>query len=244
MLKLLTKNLIRLMVAMPLVALVACSSTRKADGPPPGSNDILDLLTGFGESISKRDFVKAVGYMVPAERSQMLDANGRVPEDKQRQLMALRLQRLIRTPSVRVEGGYLAGIYDLLAAERQGNSGEMMASGSEGTEMAAGAGEAEGVESTASEDEEATPAIVELDPQDDPALKAAVNKFFLAVNQKNWNAALALVNDNEKKIFFDERGRLKESSKARLGKIDTEGKNALTLTDGKLTGITLLLPSD
>ncbi len=86
-----------------------------------GSNDILDLLTGFGESVSRRNFERAVQYLVPEDRAKILDAQGHVPEDKQRAMTALSLQRLIRTPGVRVEGGYLAGIYDIIAREEAGS---------------------------------------------------------------------------------------------------------------------------
>ena len=75
-------------------------------------------------------------------------------------------------------------------------------------------------------------------------LKETVNKFFSAVNSRNWTGALALINEGERKLLVDEKGRLKESAKQRLAHIDQQNRGALVLQDGKLTGVTLLLPSE
>jgi hypothetical protein len=42
----------------------------------------------------------------------------------------------------------------------------------------------------------------------------------------------------------DDKGRLKESAKQRLTQMDQKNRDALVLQDGKLTGVTLLLPSE
>src|SRR5262245_16479970 len=83
-------------LAVALAFLAGCASSRKQDTVAPGSNDLLELLTGFGESLSKRNFQKAVSYMVPEERTLLVDPDGRVPEDKQKMLLALPLQKLIK----------------------------------------------------------------------------------------------------------------------------------------------------
>ncbi len=236
-----------------LCLLSACSSTRKDSTPPPGSNDILDLLTGFGESVSKRDYSKAVGYLVPEERAQLIDSRGQVPEEKQKALSSLRLARLIRMPGVRVENGYLAGIYDLLPLDQVGNyapegyndpamsqnsdsmtdsAGEEMAS-DQAEEMASG-----------EEDYDSYANSKPKQPATNQELTKTVDKFFKAVAEKNWKTALSMMNENERKILLDDKGRIKEASKARLKNIDASGKEALILQDGKLTGVTLLLPAD
>jgi hypothetical protein len=234
--------------------LVACSSTRKDSAPAPGSDDLLELLTGFGESISKRNFTKAVSYMVPEERSLMIESDGKVPEDKQKMLMALPLQRLIRHSSIRVENGHIAGIYTLLPNLRHGEAGAALAS--DATEPGTGdyndalsqPAEGTGEQSTGdspmaavTEDEENF-STTDVRTKGDPQLRAAVNKFFTALNRKNWSGALALMNEDERKFLLDEKGRLKESSKQRLSRIDQKNRDALVLQDGKLTGVTLLLP--
>lgn len=233
--------------------LSACSSTRKDPNQPAGSTDILDLLTGFGESISKRDYNKAVGYLVPEERAQLTDSRGQVPEDKQKALSNLRLARLIRMPGVRVENGYLAGIYNLLPNEHApetassgGEAGEGYDAALEGMGSETAQLGSEGEAATEGEDESALASSENNmgSAQPNPALNQAVDKFFKAIAQKNWNAALNLMNENERRALTDDKGRLKDVSKARLQNIDTGAKEALTLQDGKLIGVTLLLPSE
>ena len=127
--RLLAKNKSRLYASAVILFLVGCSSTQRdvaiegedkyVSAPVKGSNDFLELLTGFGESISRRDFDRAVAHLIPFERALILDANGNVPEAKKKDLMALPLHKLIRSPTVRVENNYLAGIYDLLPSTRE-----------------------------------------------------------------------------------------------------------------------------
>jgi hypothetical protein len=94
------------------------------------------------------------------------------------------------------------------------------------------------------------PELAEMElPQVSPEeaqLKAAVRDFFQALNQGKYQDALSLVNENERSIFLDDKGRLKNSAKQRLEKIDqrTSSRDALLLRDGKITGVTLLLPPE
>jgi hypothetical protein len=232
--------------------LMACSSTKKEVAQAPRSDDLLELLTGFGESLSKRNFAKAVDYMVPEEKALMMEG-GSVPMDKQKMLLALRLSTLIRHPAIRVENGHIAGIYNVLPNLRQGEAASIAASDSANPEAAPAdvdilASESKGPMGTdpaaaSANDEETSVPLATANPND-PQLKSAVNKFFAAVNRRNWSSALALMNDSEKKLLLDDRGRLKESSKQRLAQIDQKNREALILQDGKLTGVTLLLPSN
>lgn len=237
---------IRVCLALSVGLLMACSSTKKDVSQAPTSDDLLELLTGFGESISKRNFNMAVDYMVPEEKALMLEG-GSVPSEKQKMLMALRLQTLIRHPAIRVENGRIAGIYSVLPNLRQG---EAMAAESEGMESGeTGALGSESDGSTGYEDfAESGGNDSGLEPvaavnQEEAMLKETVNKFFTAVNKKNWAGALAMMNENERKFLLDDKGKLKESSKQRLSQIDQRNREALVLQDGKLTGVTLLLPS-
>ncbi|MBW8887766.1 MAG: hypothetical protein JF616_08415 [Fibrobacteres bacterium] len=232
--------------------LVACATSNKEVSQAPRSDDLLELLTGFGESLSKRNFTKAVDYMVPEEKALMLEG-GVVPPEKQKMLMALPLQRLIRSPAVRVENGHIAGIYGLLPNLKQGEATANMASNessgvpdsSSPSAAAAPQGPmaSEAAVAPSQEDDMAASMAASAGNPNDPQLKSAVNKFFSAVNRKNWSGALAMINENERKLLLDDKGRLKESSKHRLAQIDQKNREALTLQDGKLTGVTLLLPS-
>jgi hypothetical protein len=222
--------------------LMACASGRKETSAVPETDDLLELLTGFGESLSKRNFERAVEYLVPEERALMLEG-GSVPADKQRMLMALPLQKLIRHPAVRVENGRIAGIYTVLPNLNQAGSPELAAEepAPDGDGMAA---ETPAEDADVSAGEETEVAAAPETPQADPMLKETVSKFFSAVNSRNWTGALALINEGERKLLVDEKGRLKESAKQRLAHIDQQNRGALVLQDGKLTGVTLLLPSE
>jgi hypothetical protein len=236
-----------------------CSTTKKDPNQPQPSDDILELLTGFGESISQRDYQRAVGYLTPEDRSLILNANGKVPEDKQRALSALPLQRLIRSQGVRVEGGYLAGIYDRLPvlrpidelatqSESSSETPSGIENGREDESQTLGQSATGGYEDLL--DGKEAPELAEMElPQVSPEeaqLKAAVRDFFQALNQGKYQDALSLVNENERSIFLDDKGRLKNSAKQRLEKIDqrTSSRDALLLRDGKITGVTLLLPPE
>jgi hypothetical protein len=240
----------RIGLAAALGILVACASSNKNEAAQaPRSDDLLELLTGFGESLSKRNFTKAVDYMVPEEKALMLEG-GSVPPEKQKLLMALPLQRLIRSPSVRVENGHIAGIYGMLPNLRQGEAMSNMAANDSSGSSASPSGDigaqgpmaAGGPAEPAGEDADET--AMASSGAADPQLKSAVSKFFAAVNRKNWSSAVSMINENERKLLLDDKGRLKESAKHRLAQIDQKNREALTLQDGKLTGVTLLLPND
>jgi hypothetical protein len=225
--------------------LMACASTKKETAQAPSSDDLLELLTGFGESLSKRNFTKAVDYMVPEEKALMMEGSS-VPPEKQKMLMALPLQKLIRHPAVRVENGKIAGIYTLLPNLNQGQAGSL-ASEETPSEDATVAATEEPAVSESSDlpiSEDADEDQASASNANDPRLKDTVNRFFAAVNRRNWQSALALMNDSERKLLLDDRGRLKESAKQRLTQIDQKNRDALVLQDGKLTGVLLLLPSE
>jgi hypothetical protein len=230
---------------------MGCASTSKNESDKaPASDDLLELLTGFGESISKRNYLKAVDFMVPEEKAMMIEG-GVVPEQKQKMLSALPLQKLIRHPGIRVENGHISGIYAVLPNLRQGEVVETTPS-DEATEETLGMGEenmSETINPMALPNPDATVSEEESEiasgpDSNDPRLKETINKFFSAVNKKNWAIALALMNDEEKKFLLDDKGRLKESAKKRLSEMDQQNREALLLLDGKLSGVTLLLPAN
>ncbi len=240
----------RIGLAAAMGMLMACASSNKEAAQAPRSDDLLELLTGFGESLSKRNFTKAVDYMVPEEKALLLEG-GSVPPEKQKLLVALPLQRLIRNPSIRVENGHIAGIYGMLPNLRQGEAATDMAAANDSSTSDASASSDIGATGPMASGSASEPASDEMDGSataaanpSDPQLKSAVNKFFSAVNRKNWSGAVAMINENERKLLLDDRGRLKESAKHRLAQIDQKNREALTLQDGKLTGVTLLLPND
>ena len=231
---------------------MACAPTRNDTTKAPMSNDLLESLTGFGESLSKRNYLKAVDYMVPEEKAMMLE-NGTVPPDKQKMLLALPLQRLIRNPSVHIEKGRIAGIYALLPNLTKSEMPASAMSDGEGAPADASATSDEtpisGSKGAMSEnppsgqddeDKSPAPAVKAVDPQ----LNRTISEFFTAVNKKNWTSVMAMMTDEEKKLLLDDKGNLKEASKERLSHMDQKNRDVLILQDGKLTGVTLLLPAD
>lgn len=241
----------RLSLAAIIGLVMACSSTRQESAKAPSSDDLLELLTGFGESVSKRNFAKAVDYMVPEEKAMMME-NGVVAPDKQKMLLALPLQKLIRHPAIRVEKGHIAGIYSVLPDIRQSNTpmaADMGPDNGSADSALMGQDNMNGYNSTAMNSESNNSDGQQLGSESqsnannpDPMLKETVTKFFAAVNKKNWNAALALMNDDEKKLLLDDKGRLKDASKQRLSQMDQKNRDALVMIDGKLSGVALLLP--
>jgi hypothetical protein len=159
-------------------------------------------------------------------------------------LMALPLQKLIRHPGVRVENGKLAGISTMLPNLRQGSDANL-ASAEPALDEGVLPAEPGGLDETAmASGEEADEMTQALPNQNDSHLKETVSKFFMNVNRKNWNSALALMNEDEKRMLLDDKGKLKESAKQRLSQIDQKNRDALVLQDGKLAGVTLLLPME
>lgn len=231
------------LVAIVTLLMACASSSRKETGQAPESDDLLELLTGFGESLSRRNFTKAVDYMVPEEKALMMEGST-VPADKQRMLVALPLQKLIRHPAVRVENGKIAGIYTLLPNLNQAPAVSLDTEEAPVDDPSLAASELPASDLPAAEDGEEETEASDGTAVSDKHLKETVNKFFSAVNRRNWTGALALMNEGERKLLLDDRGRLKESAKQRLSQINQKDRDALILQDGKLTGVTLLLPSD
>ena len=205
--------------------IISCSSSRRANEVPK-SDDLLELLTGFGEAISQRNFQKAVQFLTEEERYRITGGQKEVPEEMQQRLMALPLQKLIRKSSIRVEDGRIAGIYAILPSLEHGQ-----------------------VDSTALElaqeqdefsDELSIPEEEEISPEEE-LLQEMTQEFFSAIDNKNWEQALQLIHENERKILVDDSGKLTETAKSRLSRIN-RNIDAMMLRDGKLTGITLLLP--
>ncbi len=221
---------------------IGCSSTSQIHPKIPKTDDLLELLTGFGESLSKKNFTLAAEYLTPEDRNLLMDSEGNVPEDKQKLLLALPLQKLIRHPSVHVENGHIAGIYALLPNTKSTGTSDAAAAP---TEDYSGISEA-----AVTPTPEVAAETSEETPQEgnnigsNAELQAATKKFFSALQKKSWTSALALLNEDERKFLTDDKGRIKESSKQRLSQLDPKKSEGLTLQDGKITGITLLLPAD
>lgn len=228
-----------------LLACFGCASNQRAQ-EAPRSQDLLELLTGFGESLSKRNFALAADYLVPEDKAMLVDERGRVPEDKQRAMQALPLQRLLNHPRVRVEEGRIAGIYALLPNLSQGKA---VALGAEGDSAASPEYQALFGERGSASAEGGMPAEMpagEAPFSSDPTAydRQLAEEFFAAVTRRKWAEALGYVHETERQRLVDEKGRVTEKTKRRLARLQQDDLRALLLVDGKLTGVTLVLPDD
>ena len=66
--------------------------------------------------------------------------------------------------------------------------------------------------------------------------------FFKFVRSRQWPHALGLVSRGERQVFLKSNGEMKAEARQRLSAIDTSSWQALTLMEGKLTGVVLLIP--
>lgn len=185
-----------------------------------GNPDRLEILTNYTLSLSKRDFEGAVAKLAPPDRDRLLGADGKVRPEFQDRLRAMRLTTLVANPMVTLEQGRIRGIYDLLPVIEQG---------------------------------EPAPVVVDL-PLDEPArvldeepgredLRAATAAFFRSVREREYKKAVGMLAPEERRVFLREDGRVKEAARRRLAAIDTSAWDALTLEEGKLTGVVLIIPS-
>lgn len=186
----------------------------------------LDALTSYTLALSKRDYRLAASLLSPGDRAKLADPEtGILPEFRDR-LRAMRLTTMMNNPLIDVGGGLITGIPDLLPVLAQG----------------------EKMQIDSAESQPETAFALQKGPEDSAhqeaeALRRTSASFFRAVQKRNWTGAMALVDAQERQDFVKADGRIKDAARRRLEAIDTSSWGALTLKDGKLTGIVLIIPS-
>lgn len=94
-----------------LLSMVACSSNK----PKADSREVLlERLTDFAVAVNGDQYDKALDLLTTTERGQMTGADGKISSEMQKRLKALRLPKLLKTPSVRLVEGKLEGVYAIL----------------------------------------------------------------------------------------------------------------------------------
>ena len=73
------------------------------------------------------------------------------------------------------------------------------------------------------------------------ARKAMAKQFYLNIETGNWQKASGLVHPDEWKVFLDDQQNLTDLNERRLQAIEECDLDALTLKDGLLTGLVVLL---
>ncbi len=89
------------------VILFGCSSNKPKSASDGTSK--LDVLTDFSVAINENNFMKAINFLVEEDRLQLL-SGGSVTDMAQKQLKALRLQKLIKDRRIGMREGKLTGI--------------------------------------------------------------------------------------------------------------------------------------
>jgi hypothetical protein len=207
-----------------VLGLVGCSSTAFPAGDSTG-RDRLDVLTSFSLALSKYDFREAARYLAPADRAKLAGAEeGILPEYRNR-IRAIRRTTLLNNPLIEVKHGLIYGISEVLPVLDLGQADTPGAPASADSLLAVLPDSARIADSAGRE-----------------ALRRASDAFFRAVSRRDWKKALAYLDVQERGDFVDAKGKMKEEARQRLAEVDTAGWEALTLKDGKLTGVVLIIP--
>jgi hypothetical protein len=209
-----------------VLGLVGCSSTA-FPGRHASGQDRLDVLTSFSLALSKYDFREAARYLAPADRAKLAGPEeGILPQYRDR-VRAIRRTTLLNNPLIEVKDGLIYGISDVLPVLALGQADTLGIGNAPDSVVAVIPDSGKIADSTEREE-----------------LKRASNAFFRAVSKRDWKKALAYLDVQERGDFVDAKGKVKEEARQRLAEVDTSGWEALTLKDGKLTGVVLIIPED
>jgi hypothetical protein len=215
---------VSLLQALVVVSgLAGCSLSASRSGSGPG-RERLDVLTSYTLALSKRDYVEAARFLAPADRAKLADpAGGILPEYRER-VRAVRRTTLVNNPLIEVRNGLIYGIPDVLPVLALGQPDTVAAA-----ETAYADAAPAGPDTTAAANERRE-------------LRRTSEAFFRAVSKRDWRKAMDYVAEQERKDFLDDKGALRAQARTRLAAADTSEWEALTLMDGKLTGVVLILP--
>jgi hypothetical protein len=181
--------------------------------------ELLDVLSRFSVAVQKHEYHAAIAMLVPEDQARMIDATGKVPEDIKAKLSALDFKALSTDRRIDLVRGRLKGVFDCLPCLDQG----------EATILAKEAPPNPGIS------EPGSPEGIEK------ARKSMAKEFYLAIQSGRWQKASGLVHPDEWDIFLDEDKNLTDLNERRLQAIEECDLDALTLKDGLLTGIVVLL---
>lgn len=217
--------------------LAGCSPSAFRAPSDPG-RERLDVLTSFTLALSKRDYRAAAAYLAPADRAKLAGPEGILPEYRER-VRAIRRSTLLNNPLIEVGHGRISGIPEVLPVWGAGAADGAVAENPADTVPEANGGEAF---ATGPDGLPGDAARAGQDARDREELKQAANAFFRAVSRRDWAKAMGYMADQEREDFLDAKGGVRPAARQRLAAVDTAGWEALTLRDGKLTGVVLIIP--
>ena len=180
--------------------------------------ELLDVLSRFSTAVQKHDYHKALSLLVPEDQARMLGPDGKIPEDIKTKLDALDFKSLSTDRRIDLVRGRLKGVFECLPCLDQGPPAVV-----------------------AKEEKPAAPAVDDHEKDLEKARKAMATDFYRKIQTGRWQKASGLVHPEEWKVFLDEEGNLTDLNERRLQAIEECDLDALTLNDGLLTGLVLLL---
>jgi hypothetical protein len=217
-------------LVLPLLAfaLAGCASFPKSSaktGGPPSANgvegrscqepeEMLDVLARFTTLVQARKYHEAIALLDPVDQKRMLDTAGAVPEEIKRKLDALDFKGLPNDRRVDLVRGRLTGIYACLPCLDQGPA------------------------DTVTRVEPPKPAGPDAAEKKRAALAL---EFYRRVQEGRFQAAGDLVDPGEWKVFYNEKGEMTDLTERRLQAMQECDLEALTLRQGKLVGVVVLL---
>ncbi len=181
--------------------------------------ELLDVLSRFATTVQNGEYHRAVAMLVPEDQARMVGKDGRIPEDIKTKLDALDFKALSTDRRIDLVRGRLKGVFDCLPCLDQGEPVTV---------------EKE-ADAPKSPPEEGSPEGQEK------ARKAMAADFYRKIQTGRWQAASGLVHPTEWDVFLDEDKNLTDLNERRLQAIEECDLDALTLEDGLLTGIVVLL---
>lgn len=205
---------------------VGCAGRAPAPSLPPVAGreckepeELLDVLTRFSTEVQAGRYHQAVAMLVPADQARMLGKDGKVPEDIKVKLDALDFKALGTDRRIDLVRGRLKGIFDCLPCLDQGEPVVVAKEKPKAKEPPADASP-EGLEK---------------------ARKAMAADFYRFIQSGRWQKASGLVHPSEWEVFLDADGNLSDLNERRLQAIEECDLDALTLEDGLLTGLVVLV---
>jgi hypothetical protein len=217
----------RAALVLPLLALAfaGCAHNAENAARPASGNavegrscqepeEMLDVLARFTTLAQARKYHEAIALLDPADQKRMLDAGGSVPEGIKHKLDALNFKSLPRDRRVDLVRGRLTGIFDCLPCLDQGPS------------------------DTVTRVEPPKPAGPEAAEKKRAALAL---EFYRRIQEGRFDAAGDMADPGEWKVFYNEKGEMTDLTERRLQAMQECDLEALTLREGKLVGVVVLL---
>ena len=206
--------------AFSIFFIPGCGPAIRLISPATVQREKVDSLISFKEAIAGGNYLRGARKLVAADRAKILNETGSVREEMKPRLRSLRLKNIVNDRSVRLKRGKLTGILAALPVVRQGKPDSV------DTDFDAGDQEPETVGGDSTQ----------------KTLHAAANLFFSDIRSGTWQFVLNGMHPGTRSNFVGKNGKIKAGACKRLSEIDTSAWRALSLRNGKLVGVVLLIP--